>query len=163
MSPFFSDCSLKCFTLSTISWTTGRNHVQLLGDSSFEFSPWAPGDFPCNSLLSSICSVLLYNSDVTPIWPSRQESKNVNTKAATVTALILKGRYRKKKDIYICLYSKKWDNATLLHSLIGNRVQEQGTVIWETQIRVKWSSFPFFSSPSDFSSFCIWCTSEVAS
>ena len=35
----------EIFTLSTVSVTTGRIHVQLLGDSGFEFSPWTPGEF----------------------------------------------------------------------------------------------------------------------
>lgn len=45
MKLFLSQCLLKSLLLSIVSVTTGWNHIQLLGNSSFEFPPWAPGEF----------------------------------------------------------------------------------------------------------------------
>lgn len=47
----------ESFTLSTVSLTTGRDHIQLLGDSSFKFSPWTPGEF-FTLALNSACTAL---------------------------------------------------------------------------------------------------------
>lgn len=49
---FLASFPTAVITFWNVSLTTGRNHVQLLGDSSFEFSPWSPGE--CTKLCFSL-------------------------------------------------------------------------------------------------------------
>lgn len=56
-------CQGADWNLFSVAVTTGGVHIQLLGDSSFEFSPWTPGTFTFNLELCMPFTPLLHQSD----------------------------------------------------------------------------------------------------